>query len=62
MRFEYVPPMEDSETARSRKHVETMDRNMAQRDAKKAAKSRTKIDGQADFYDLDDDEGGENPF
>lgn len=62
MRFGYVPPMEDSEAARSRKYVETMDRNAAQRDAKKAAKSRTEIDGQADFYDLDDDEGGENPF
>ena len=62
MRFEYVPPVEDSDAERSRKYVETLDRNAAQRDAKKAAKSRTKIDGQADFYDLDDDEGGENPF
>ena len=62
MRFEYVPPVEDSDAERSRKYVETLDRNMAERDAKKAAKARTKIDGQADFYDLTDDEGGENPF
>lgn len=62
MRFEYVPAVEDSEAARSRKYVETMDRNKEDRQRKAEARSRAAIDGQENFYELEDDEGGESPF
>ncbi len=60
MRFSYVPPVEGTDDAASRKRVEAMDRNREDRIRKEAEKGRPAMEGQGTFEELDDD--GELPF
>ena len=63
MRFSYVPPYEDEQTAKNRERLAKMDANREERWRKEREKARGgAMDGQVAFVELDDDEGGEIPF
>lgn len=61
MRFEYQPPVEDSETQASRERIEAMDRNREERNAKAARKRAERKAQESAFEEL---EGGKEdlPF
>lgn len=60
MRFEYVPAFEDPDQVKADARNAVMDRNREERQRK--AQNGGEIEGQQAFRELDDDEGGENPF
>ena len=64
MRFSYIPPFEDPETAKARERYAKMDANReARREKERRKASGVALDGQGSvFTDLDDGEGGEIPF
>lgn len=64
MRFDYVPPYEDPETAKARERCAKMDANRAERLRKEAEKARGGVmEGQDSiFRELPNDEGGDIPF
>ena len=60
MRFEYLPPVKDSEEAKAQERAAAMDRNRAERQAK--AERERGVEGQESFSELAPTEGGDLPF